>query len=207
MAEVISRAEAKSRGIKRYFTGTACPQGHMVERFTSDRSCVACRAERHRVWRAANREKHHAACAAWRANYPERARASNATWLAANPERHRANVVAWRAANPEKERARKAAWSAAHPEKILAYAANRRATKLMQRCVCCTDAQIEEFFLQTALYCGHVDHKTPLVLGGHHRVKNLQAMTDVDHREKTQLDHRTIAEARRRSCLLQAWRK
>lgn len=184
-----SRSQAKALGLKRYYTGKPCPQGHVAERRTNNKECVACHNGRSAAWYAAN---------------PDKARAKDAAWRAANPEQHYAYSAAWYAANPEKVRARVAAWRAANPAKHCAYAANRRAMKLKQRCTCCTNEQIEDFYVTTALYSGHVDHIIPLALGGHHCAKNLQAMTDVDHREKTKQDHRAIADARRRSRLLRS---
>lgn len=39
---IISRAEAKARGLKRYFTGIPCSRGHVSERRVSNVSCVTC---------------------------------------------------------------------------------------------------------------------------------------------------------------------
>jgi len=41
-----SWSEAKAQGVKRYFTGKACKNGHISDRFTCNRECVACDAER-----------------------------------------------------------------------------------------------------------------------------------------------------------------
>lgn len=40
--DVISRADAKQRGLKRYFTGEPCLRGHVAERLVSDKKCVKC---------------------------------------------------------------------------------------------------------------------------------------------------------------------
>lgn len=40
--EVISRKDARDAGLKRFFTGNPCLHGHVVERKTSDGSCVEC---------------------------------------------------------------------------------------------------------------------------------------------------------------------
>jgi 5-methylcytosine-specific restriction endonuclease McrA len=99
-------------------------------------------------------------------------------------------------------------WRLAHPEKHRANVAARKATKLAQRCICCADEDIQKVY-DIAILCGdgaHVDHKTPLRLGGHHCAKNLQPMLAHEHIEKTKLDNRAIADAKRRSRLLQNWR-
>ena len=40
--KLISKEEAKAKGLIRYFTGKPCCRGHMVERFTSTRVCIKC---------------------------------------------------------------------------------------------------------------------------------------------------------------------
>ena len=42
MRELILRAEAKAKGLKRYFTGEPCKWGHIDERVTSNRRCKEC---------------------------------------------------------------------------------------------------------------------------------------------------------------------
>lgn len=38
----ITRKEARTQGLKRYFTGSPCPKGHNTYRFVSTRGCVEC---------------------------------------------------------------------------------------------------------------------------------------------------------------------
>jgi len=45
---VISRAEARAQGLKRYFTGELCANGHIAERKVAGRQCVKCDLERGR---------------------------------------------------------------------------------------------------------------------------------------------------------------
>lgn len=42
MPEIISRADAKARGLKRYYTGEACAKEHIAERGTASRACMEC---------------------------------------------------------------------------------------------------------------------------------------------------------------------
>jgi 5-methylcytosine-specific restriction endonuclease McrA len=130
----------------------------------------------------------------------------NRRLYAADPQHFRDKSKRLRQLHPDRYRDYDRGKRARHLPEILARNAKRRALQLLQRCICCTAAQFEEFFLQTALYSGHVDHIIPLALGGHHCTKNLQAMTDVDHIEKTKQDNRAITEAKRRSQLLRRWR-
>lgn len=54
--EIISRKEAKSRGLKRYYMGVACKYGHIVERRTNNGSCLSCVKETKRLWNEKNKE-------------------------------------------------------------------------------------------------------------------------------------------------------
>lgn len=40
--KIISRAEAKQLGLKKYFSGEKCTKGHLSERYTSKGSCIEC---------------------------------------------------------------------------------------------------------------------------------------------------------------------
>jgi hypothetical protein len=44
-------------GKVRYFTGRACPEGHVAERLVSNGHCVVCGAQKQSVWRKANRKR------------------------------------------------------------------------------------------------------------------------------------------------------
>jgi 5-methylcytosine-specific restriction endonuclease McrA len=119
-----------------------------------------------------------------------------------------ARVVAWQRANPEKVYEKQRRWRLSNSEKHRANVARRKAMKLAQRCLCCTNADIQNVYAVAAL-CGadsHVDHKVALRLGGLHCVKNLQPLTMSAHVEKTKQDNRLIADVRLRSKLLQNWR-
>lgn len=59
--KLITRAEAKAQGLKRYYTGKPCPHGHVGERYVSSRNCLTCHCARNlthvRKWRAAHPER------------------------------------------------------------------------------------------------------------------------------------------------------
>jgi hypothetical protein len=73
---VITRAEAKERGLKRYFTGKPCPKGHVSVRRTYNSACVACIHEA----TASKRPE------AYQRNRPKRI-AKIKEWQEANPEK------------------------------------------------------------------------------------------------------------------------
>ena len=90
---LISRTTAKRNGMKRYFTGKPCPQGHVAERRTSTYACTACHAERLLKWRVNNKDHINAYNAAYQSANREYFR----TWhdrnyeksMAAKRRRHR----------------------------------------------------------------------------------------------------------------------
>jgi hypothetical protein len=47
--EIITQADAKARGFKRYFDGTRCTRGHIAEKYVRGRGCVECARTRQRV--------------------------------------------------------------------------------------------------------------------------------------------------------------
>jgi hypothetical protein len=55
--EIISRSEAKARGLKTYFTGKPCPHGHVAPRQTSNGICRECAYDRTSQWRKQNWER------------------------------------------------------------------------------------------------------------------------------------------------------
>lgn len=55
--EIISRKEAKERGLKRYFTGKPCKHGHIAERLVSNSTCFECTAERQKEHSKQNKDK------------------------------------------------------------------------------------------------------------------------------------------------------
>jgi hypothetical protein len=55
--DIISRKEAKEKGLRYYFTGKPCPQKHISKRFVSAGTCASCAYEKERLWRNKNPEK------------------------------------------------------------------------------------------------------------------------------------------------------
>ena len=76
MRELISRAEAKAKGLTRYFTGKPCKYGHIEERVTSNLTCLECdrlsSKERNRQYRAKNPDKNKEAVRQYRTKHPDK---------------------------------------------------------------------------------------------------------------------------------------
>lgn len=80
---VLSREDARMRGLTRYFTGEPCKRGHLADRLVSNRGCVVCAQER---------------------SDPEKAKARQRKWYAAHVEEQRERARLYRAADPERAR-------------------------------------------------------------------------------------------------------
>lgn len=199
---LITRAEARAQGLKRYFTGKPCRYGHIAERQVSSLNCMECgrlksrrdhlkrdkakERERLRAYRAANREKINAAHRAANAT-PER-QAYKAAWYQANRERIRAKAQAEPGKYRESNIASAAAWKVANPEKAREHSRmNRRNRRAKAKKAGGTHtaadlAEILESQGHRCAYCRadlrktpkHVDHIVPLARGGSNGRANLQ---------------------------------
>lgn len=156
---VISRAEARAAGLKRYFTGEPCKRGHVEECSVSNALCLACGREMkrekwakdpesarsaQREYRSANKEIYSRAHRKWRLANPDKYHSSDRRKWHADVEESRRRRREERAAKAEgiraRDRARYAAnpkpklqsvkrWAAENTEKVLASQRNIRATR------------------------------------------------------------------------------
>lgn len=92
----MTRSEAKTDGLRKYYTGLPCKRGHFAERNTSDGTCIKCRTEINATFESRNPDRHKNNPAsivrskAWRSRNPDAARASA-----------RRSVAKWRKTNPD----------------------------------------------------------------------------------------------------------
>lgn len=98
---IVTRAEAKARGLTRFFPGSRCRKaGHLSERMTSNGGCAACLL------------------------------IGSERWQKANPEKMRKAIAAWEDANRAHKQAMGRAYSKAHQPQSAAYKRRRRAERL-----------------------------------------------------------------------------
>lgn len=155
---------------------TKCKSNKPLSAFKADRrrrngvaaKCRDCAALENRDWRKLHPEVDQ------NRTPRKRIRPTNkfatAKWRTRNPEQHRANDRAWRRANPEKARAIKATRLA------------RKRGALGRH----TGEQIKALFAAQKEKCAgclksikggyHVDHATPLALGGSNDIRNIQLL-------------------------------
>lgn len=150
---VISRKEALALGLKFYFTGQPCKNGHLCEREVLDWKCLECRRARAAKRLEANRAEVNAARREKYANDPEfreEIKAKSRQWNSDNPDKSKARTDSWRKTNRqrylanhksnnairrakpeirEREKETTLAWKKANPNKVLTYGRNRRAMR------------------------------------------------------------------------------
>jgi hypothetical protein len=127
MPKIITRAEAKALGLKRFFTGKPCKRGHVAERQVGNASCVECAQEYH----AANREKHIERFREYRAAHHEHLLSLHREYYLANREQIRKKArLSYSQLSPEKKRQHQEQnklWATANPDRMRESARKHRA--------------------------------------------------------------------------------
>lgn len=115
---IITREEAIEQGLKRYFTGKPCNNGHVEERYTSFGRCCQCSLDSARMYREKNLEKVNERIRKWRKENPDKVRESLQKYRNENPEKFRQMQLNRYKANPEKFKDKNRRYYEANREKI-----------------------------------------------------------------------------------------
>jgi hypothetical protein len=115
--QIISRAEARAQGLKQYFTGKPCTNGHVAPRRTNNKDCVECcrarsrrnakrygerRREYRRKYYQKNREEIRRKTALYRENNRELLREKSRDYHWRNRDARRQSSRAWYEANRDR---------------------------------------------------------------------------------------------------------
>ena len=194
---IVTRKEAKSLGLRRYFTGAPCVKGHIAERHTTDKTCIECKRERaslpknraskarrearpkHKTRRAANMRR-------LREQDPEGYRARQNAWMKLNIGRVRRYSRDWNKRNKLYRRAQQAARRSNEGS----YSSNDVLDiyrKQKGRCAAC-GVKLRRVF--------DVDHIVPLKRGGTSWPRNLQLLCRTCNRSKKDRDPLDYAKSR-----------
>lgn len=190
MPEVVSREDALAQGLKRYFTGEPCAKGHVSQRYSKGKACVACllaheaavradpeKGKKYRIRKSANQKKLAAKKKAESREYADRYKA----YCRAYHRERRANDPDFAARKYAKSRE----WFKANPEAARVFASNRRKSKRagngfsrqdVKYCLRRQGNRCAEPSCRVVLEKYHVDHVMPLSLGGAHDKTNIQCL-------------------------------
>ncbi len=175
--DIITRAEAKSKGLATYYTAVLCKQGHDSPKFTINYTCVACHEDRQRTSYQSNSE-------AIRAKRVER--------YNNDPETAAAKTRAWSRNNPDKVKERHRRDYSINKEAYKSRAAKRRAQAISRGTYTSADV-LRQHTIQNRLcyYCDvpyldkfHIDHYIPLARGGRNDWTNIVVACEPCNRAK-----------------------
>ena len=118
--QIITRKEAIAQGLKRYFTGKPCKNGHIAERYCSTKSCLTCDQAHSKAWHQAHREEVLARQKVCYEADREEIAARGKVYRQANKDKISARMKVWYAINCEKALARHKVYRETNKEKIAA---------------------------------------------------------------------------------------
>lgn len=191
---IISRAEARTFDLPRYFTGKPCKRGHIAERTIRNKTCVACDLAR----KVDNPTVKARLKAYYRANRNQ-VLAQSKTYQEANAKTIRAKRKVHREANKERINAKIAEWAKANPEKRRAKERNREARERGAE-GSHTGEEITALLIRQRHRCAapgcaaslrkvyHADHIQPLAKGGSNRISNIQLLCVAHNQAKSDRD-------------------
>lgn len=155
MTAIVTRAQAKARGLARYFEGAECRAGHVAERYTCSRKCVECQRSHSDAYKMKNQDA--------MIEYGRLRRQETAQY--------------------QRERAKR--WKKANPGKVVAQKSLRRARKVAAIPADFSDFDqfviqeaAEACKRREALHGEpfEIDHLVPLSRGGLHCATNVQVI-------------------------------
>lgn len=169
--EIISRAEAKSQGLKYYFTGNPCKRGHIDKRFVVNWTCYSCSLEDNIRY---HDENHEDVLERRRIHYQENQDVCIARSRIWREENHYAVLERermYREKNREFRRNNSARWRKENHSRSRAHESKRRAAK--RQAIPSWYSEFDEFVFQQAYELAalrqqetgiewHIDHMIPL---------------------------------------------
>lgn len=176
--QIISKADAKAAGLKRYFTGAPCSRGHVAERYIHGR-CVPCAIAKSAEWRVKN---------------PDRYRRQAAAHYAKNADATKERARIWHAANRVRAQEISREWARRHVDEMRFYRMASRARKFN----CVSDLTIGEMRdvlseQPSCRYCASedaltIDHIVPLAKRGPNTKTNIQVLCNSCNSSKQDKD-------------------
>jgi transcriptional regulator with AAA-type ATPase domain len=192
----MTRAEALAAGLKVYFTGVPCKNGHLANRRVANWTCVVCHAEKAAEFLPKWREKNPKKNKIYAEKYADAHAASTKAWRDANKERCYETGKKWRQQYPEKCNEFSREWRSRNRDAMNALKAKRRADILTrlpkwlssdEKWMIGQAYSLARLRTQMTGFDWHVDHVLPLrgrTVSGLHTPYNLQVIPAVENLRK-----------------------
>ena len=162
---ILTRQQAIAQNAARYFTGNACINGHVAERYTANKTCCECANAAANKTKAKDRQKYVASSVKWGRLNPKKKNAQHLKANRKNPARRNLWTANYRSAKDQRQPAWLIAGHIFEMESVYTYCSALR-------------------------NCGldyHVDHIVPLrgkIVSGLHVPWNLQVIPGSDNVKK-----------------------
>ena len=189
---IISRKEAKAKGLKRYFTGKECKNHHISERQISSGSCLKCHAEKQAKAYKENPSNQIAIVMKYRRNNRELINERERNWYHTSPVK-KISLEKWQSENPEKVKQYSKKSYENNKEGYFSRAKARKYNLIEQYNKLTTQEKQEvNSIYKTRRYLNNifgyeafnVDHIMPLSKGGKHHPKNLTILSQSENKSK-----------------------
>lgn len=183
---IISRAEARARGLIRYYTGKICKNGHIADRYSHNGCCAECVRVAVKSWKDEDPERCRAAARKWHAENIDKDNAKKRAWYAKNRHCRYISIKKWQTENRDRVKSNIKRWARENPDKVRATArlqSNHRRARKLKAGGSYTAEQIADLFKKQKGKCAncfcsikrgyHCDHIIPLVKGGSNDIINI----------------------------------
>ena len=191
---LITRKDAKEKGLKHYFTGKPCINGHIEKRFVSNTHCPKCELERARLKRIESPEINAERCKKFREENPKYILQKNREYYLENREEALIRSREQREKDPSGYKIYQTEYRKNNGE-LMCFHANNRRVRLLQSSMLWADQDaILKMYLVASLLTWltgvkhHVDHIIPLrgrTVCGLHVESNLQVLTAEENIKKS----------------------
>jgi hypothetical protein len=179
--KILSKVEALTQGLPKYFTGKPCSSGHVDERYVSSRACVTCTQNRRLKSYIENKEL---------------CNQQSKDWYLKNYEKHNEKNKSWQKLNPDKVKVINKNWVINNRDVANARTNNRRAAKLQRTPGWADKKEILKFYTESSRLTKEtgieyqVDHIVPLrgdSVCGLHVHYNLQIISKSENYKKSNI--------------------
>ena len=177
--QIIIKSAAVALGLKKYFTGKTCKQGHISERYTTKSTCIEClkisSVNRHEQKKECDRKRYYSLTEEQKTKERERLRIHRRKMYLSNPEKYRKEALDFQRKNRESNLERLRKWKEENKDWFIQYrqldyvkdqakfrASRRRSIKLQAMPLWADIDKIEQIY-KSCPNGYHVDHIVPLV--------------------------------------------